>query len=77
MYECLPMYVSMDHTHAWHIWMPEDGVKFPESGVTGNCELSCGIGNQTQFLCKKQQVLSQQSLSYLQAHHAEMLEDDK
>lgn len=32
----LPICISVHHVHIWYLWRPEEGFKFPGTGVTGS-----------------------------------------
>lgn len=34
--------ISVYHTHAWDSWRPEEGFRYPGTGVTGGYEPLCG-----------------------------------
>lgn len=38
----LPARTSVHHLHAWHLWRPEEGTRYPETRVTDSCGLLCG-----------------------------------
>ena len=51
------LHVCMCTTCMQCLWRPEEGSRFPGTGITSGCEPPCGCGNWTQVLWKEQQVL--------------------
>jgi hypothetical protein len=38
----MPSNMSVHPVCAWYLCVPEEGIRFPGTGVTEGCELSCG-----------------------------------
>lgn len=38
-YEYLPACVYVHYMHAYYLWRPKEGITFPRTGVTVDCQL--------------------------------------